>query len=180
MERPPETLKSLANRIARIATSEEGSQLTRLLRATGLLGQDQSGTSIQSYREKWGAAAIADPDRFGIWERKVENGKSYFVRRMDMINEWYYWANLGRIEPKGNRKRVLLIGESVARGYLYDPQYTPAMALETILGSQLGEGGVEVIDLARKDMGLTAMAEMAQSALLLEPDAVLIFSGNNW
>jgi hypothetical protein len=179
MERPPETLKSLANRIARIATSKDGAQLTRLLRATGLLGQDQSGTSIESNREKWSAAAISDPDRFGIWERKIENGKSYFVRRMDMIIEWYYWASLGRIEPKGNRKRVLLIGESVARGYLYDPQYTPAMALEKLLQARLGESEVEVIDLARTNLDVE-VKELAISALMLEPDLAIIFAGNNW
>jgi hypothetical protein len=45
-----------------------------------------------------------------------------------------------------------LIGESVARGYLYDPQFTPAMALEAILQAQLGHNAVEVIDLARTDL----------------------------
>jgi hypothetical protein len=57
-----------------------------------------------------------------------------------MMHEWDWWANLGRIEPKeAGRARVVLIGESVARGYLYDPQFTPAMALEMMLEPYFGK-----------------------------------------
>jgi hypothetical protein len=55
-----------------------------------------------------------NPDHIGIWERKDENGKTSFVRRMDALGEWHFWASLGRIEPKGKKRRVVLIGESVA------------------------------------------------------------------
>lgn len=184
MAHPPESLKSFCNRVAEAAASEEGARLTRLLRLTGLLGEPfrpiASPTEGDAQDPNEGESAIhVNPDRIGIWERRNENGRSYFVRRLDMIKDWNYWANLGRIEPKGERKRVVLIGESVARGYLYDPQFTPAMALETILEGQMGKGKVEVIDLARTNLALE-VGELAISALELEPDAVIIFSGNNW
>ncbi|HEY0510453.1 MAG TPA: hypothetical protein VGH73_01025 [Thermoanaerobaculia bacterium] len=176
MEYPPESLKSFCNRVAEAAVSEDGTRLARLLRLTGLLGEP--------FRPVAGAAESTPtpaptPGRVGIWESKSEGGQTYFARRLDMLRDWNLWANLGRIEPKRGRRRVVLIGESVARGYLYDPQFTPAMALETILAGQLGKGQVEVIDLARTNLGIE-VGELALSTLQLEPDAVVIFSGNNW
>jgi tetratricopeptide (TPR) repeat protein len=185
MQQPPELLKSFANRLARLACSKDGQQITRLLRLTNLLGDspDQSHASEPfddiGQRKTNQPAETELPERIGIWERKQENGKTYFVRSKDLLQEWNYWANIGRIEPKGAKQRVVLIGESVARGYLYDPQYTPAMALEKILHAQWGKDEVEVIDLARTNLGME-VRELALAALQLEPNAVIIFSGNNW
>jgi hypothetical protein len=114
----------------------------------------------------------------GIWERKTKNDKS-FVRRMDLFHEWSYWANVGRIESKKAKWRIVLVGESVARGFLYDPLYTPAMVLSEILQNCLGRGVIEVIDLARLSLGFE-VTELAISAAILEPDLVIVFSGNNW
>lgn len=178
MERPPETLKALANRIARQTLSEDSAQMIRLLRLSGFIGGavdflfagDAASNPL---------ATAPNPEYVGIWERKVENGKTSFVRRMEMMEEWHFWANLGRIEPKGAKRRVVFIGESVARGYLYDPEFTPAMALEAILESRMGKGEVEVIDLARTNLYFE-VRDLAVAALQLEPDLTIIFSGNNW
>lgn len=175
MTKLPESLRTFCRRIARAATSEDGAEAIRLLQLTGLMGRvDGVGA-----RPPDDDADLETSGRVGIWERRQENGKSYFARRVDMIEDWNYWANLGRIEAKTGRRRVVFIGESVARGYLYDPQFTPAMALQKILESRLGEGEVEVIDLARTNLGLE-VRELALAALQLEPDAVVLFSGNNW
>jgi hypothetical protein len=188
MDQPPDLLKEFANRMARYAVSDDGTHLARMLRLTGLLGHprrpapEQSLTdNIGNRRQPGAAPAAADaPPRVGIWEGKNENGRTYFARRMDMVGEWNFWANVGRIEPKEpGRRRVVLIGESVARGYLYDPQFTVAQALEAVLRSQLGQDEVEVVDLARTNLGLE-VKDLAVSALHLDPDAVIIFSGNNW
>ena len=109
----------------------------------------------------------------GLWEPKIANGKVAFVRRMDAMAEWTYWADVARIEPKGEKLRVLLIGESVARGYLYDPVFNPALALQMILEAQFGEGQVEVIDLARTNLGFQVL-ELALSALQMEPDVAIV------
>ncbi len=187
MQHPPDMLKSFANRFARLATSQDGSRTTRLMRLTSLMGTTPGVAPEPSLTDNFGgreagdnsAASARTPARVGIWERKEENGQVYFARTMDTLKDWNFWANIGRIESKGTRRRIVFIGESVARGYLYDPQFTPAMALETILKSRLGDGEVEVIDLARTNLGLE-VRELAKSALMLEPDAVVIFSGNNW
>src|SRR5258707_1742228 len=181
---PPESLKSFANRLAELAANEEGRRLNRMLRLTGLLGGFPSVLTGSTSPDdiSGGQSRTSSPDtqdKVGIWERRQENGKSYFVRSKDQVKDWNYWANIGKIDPKGNRLRILLLGESVARGYLYDPQFTPAFALEKILQSQLGQDQVEVIDLARTNLGFD-VGELALAALQLEPDAVVIFSGNNW
>jgi hypothetical protein len=183
MQQPSELLKSFANRLAQQVSTHEGLQALRLLRLTNLIGNSasvaKSGSNDIGERRKSAAAPPVPSNRVGIWEKKVENGQTYFVRSKDKLEEWNYWANLGRIGPKGHKKRVVLIGESVARGYLYDPQYTCAMALEKVLQAHAGPDEIEVIDLARTNLGLE-VRELAIDALQLEPDAVIIFSGNNW
>jgi len=176
MERPPDTLKSFANRLAEVAGAQSTPELVHLLRLGGLLGESDRavgrGTDVTF-------GPTPHPDHVGIWERKLENGKECFVRRMETISEWDYWCqNLGRIEKKGSKKRVVFIGESVARGYLYDPEFTPAIALEMILQPHFEEG-VEVIDLARTNLS-HEIKHLAVSALQLEPDITILFAGNNW
>lgn len=186
MERPPDSLKSYSNRIARAARPGDSAMTLRLLRLSGLFGDTPDGDPrAPSGGVVNGGDAdthpAPNPDVVGIWERKVENGKTCFVRRMEMISEWDFWSpNLGRIEAKGRKRRVVLIGESVARGYLYDPAFTPAMALEMILEPHFGKDEIEVIDLARTNLSCATMRDVATNALQLEPDVTIIFAGNNW
>jgi hypothetical protein len=115
--------------------------------------------------------------RVGIWERKPE-GKE-FVRQANSPGEWKFWANRSRIPAKVGHRRVLLLGESVARGYLYDPHFTPADALQSILDWEMGPGKTEVIDLAKTSLGFE-LVELAIAAQVLEPDCIVIWAGNNW
>lgn len=187
MERPPELLKDVADRLARTVVTEGGAEVARLLRLAGLLGNPSSPAPERSLSDNIGSregtseapAESPSPPRIGIWEGEKVNGRTCFVRRQDMMGEWSFWANVGRLEAKGDRLRILLLGESVARGYLYDPLFNMAGALEEVLQSQLGEDNVEIIDLARTNLGYD-LKELANSALLLEPDAAIIFAGNNW
>jgi hypothetical protein len=172
MQSLPETLKTFANRIAQAAVPANAVQMVRLLRVSGFFG----GPTIEAGDS---ASGVTVGDNVGIWAPKVVNGKVSFVRRMEAMAEWTYWADVGRIEPKGEKLRVLLIGESVARGYLYDPVFNPAMALQVILEAQFGEGRVEVIDLARTNLGFQIL-DVARNALQMEPDIAVVFAGNNW
>lgn len=181
MNRPPELLKSFANRLAENATSEDVVGAVRMLCLAGLFAPSTDAAEPgRRPIEENGTDLSPGVDRVGIWERRSKDGTHFFTRRTDMIGDWNYWANVGRIEPKRTSRRIVFIGESVARGYLYDPQFTPAMALETILQSRLGKGEAEVIDLARTSLELDGLVELARSAAVLEPDAVVIFAGNNW
>ena len=183
MQRPPESLKAFADRMARAAASNDAAELVRLLRLSGLIGNPGEDVAPPDLVPK---AYVCEPSvppiesrHVGIWERRTENGKTCFVRRLEMMEEWHFWTNAGRIEAKGARPRVLLMGESVARGYLYDPDFTPAMALQMILDGQFGEGEIEVIDLARTNLGYE-VRDLALAALQLEPDIAIVFGGNNW
>lgn len=170
-----DSLKSFCSRVARAATSDDGAEAIRLLQLTGLMG----------YVDGVGRAPAPEPEdpedsaSVGIWERKEEGDDVYYARRLDMIEDWNYWANVGRIEKSTDKLRVAYLGESVARGFLYDPQYTPAEVLEKMLESRLGEGRVDVVDLARTNLGLE-IRELALQALQLEPDVAVVFAGNNW
>jgi hypothetical protein len=185
MERSTKLLKSFANHFAEVASSEDCIQVLRMFQHTGLWRQPSEYITKEASTDRTGwpdttntrATEGAKAERVGIWERNKNTG--CFTRRLDMVQEWGWWANMGQIKPKGTKKRVLMIGESVARGYFYDPQLTPTKTLETILRPQLGKNGVEVIDLARTGLEME-VKELAISALLLEPDVVVIFSGNNW
>src|SRR5437899_1853584 len=137
MERPSELLKSFCNRLARTAITNDGREVVKLLRDAGFLGVPAKDSAQVSSQAGALPAKAANPDRVGIWDRKKDGDRSHFVRSLDTSAEWQYWARVGRIGARMPGKcRVVLIGESVARGYLYDPQFTPAMALETILQSQ--------------------------------------------
>jgi hypothetical protein len=176
MAHSDELLKSFADRLARAAATDAGASLLRSLRAAGL-----GGGAVPSSPPDSARAFTADLDgseQVGIWRRK--KGTGVFVRRLDLSEQWYLWANVGRIEPKRARRRVVLVGESVARGFLYDPQFTPAKTLEAILTARLGPGAIDVVDLARTNMGLDWLRPVTRSALLLEADFVVIFGGNNW
>lgn len=169
MDRPPESLKTFANRMAQVAISENAAQMVQLLQLSGFMHGVPNRHNIYE----------TNPDHVGIWERKVENGKTCFVRRLETLSEWPMWANVGRIEAKSAKRRVLFIGESVARGYLYDPEFNPGLALQMILEAQFGENEIEVIDLARTNLAYE-VRELAIAALQLEPDIAIVFAGNNW
>lgn len=182
MHRPPEELKPLASSLAQAALAENGSDVVRLLDLAALWGQEPGGQEqapASASASGAGAAAPADVQRVGIWQRKSHAEPGVFVRAADRMDEWHDWANVGRIEPKHTKYRVALVGESAARGWLYDPEYTPAQVLQAVLASRLGEQAVEVIDLARTNLSMEIEA-VARSAVALEPDIIVMFAGNNW
>ena len=116
----------------------------------------------------------------GIWAPKVCSGETSFVRSAECVDEWGLWGRTHTIPPKRQAKRVVLIGESVARGFLFDPLYTPARSLALMLGGCQVPSGVEVIDLARTSLTAGDLVRLVQSSVHLQPDALVILAGNNW
>jgi hypothetical protein len=138
--------------------------------------------------EKWDAAFSrlpwpegGDEGRIGIWKPQEMNGEPCYVRDVRLSGHWRLWANRHVITPKQKgQQRVILLGESVARGYFYDPYYNPAMVLEGILQQAMGKDAVEVLDLAKNGLNIEELDDIGQSCLQLEPDAIIVFAGNNW
>ncbi|WP_328912408.1 MULTISPECIES: hypothetical protein [unclassified Streptomyces] len=176
-----ESLKPLADRLARVLATEDGADLARLLETLWpSLTRAGHDTAARAPGAETGAkAAGADGvRRVGIWRAEDGGRATAWVRDEALRDQWRHWASVGRLPAKGTRRRVVLIGESVARGYLYDPAYTPAGVLAAVLDAARPDE-FEVIDLARTSLGLEVDG-LALAAESLEPDAVVVFGGNNW
>ena len=118
----------------------------------------------------------------GIWDADP-NDPMRFRRTDETADEWRYWADESEIVLQLGSFRVVLIGESVARGYLLDPAHTPAMVLEFMLTSASQEIGdarpLQVIDLARTDLSPDGFDVIVDSLSCVQPDVVVVFIGNN-
>jgi hypothetical protein len=157
--------RNMAGRLAQLFESEEGKHILRLI--TRLSDSPGGHGSLTEEPEKL---------RVGAWEATNDGT---FVR-INTGEPLYLWANVQKIPPKGPRRRIVLVGESVARGFLYDPHFTPAQALQKIMDAACGPDKIEVVDLARTDLTYEQLQELITQALHLEPDALVIFAGNNW
>lgn len=163
-------LKAFANRVARFSDSAEQTRTIRELHLAGTLKQPPP-----QGRMEWSGKL-----NVGIWRRDSDARSAVFVRRKDAAQDWNDWASRDAIEPKRTRWRVVLVGESVARGHLYDPGFTPASALEGMLASRLGTAKIDVVDLAKTNQAMAPLRTLLAQCLSLRPDVVVIFAGNNW
>ena len=116
----------------------------------------------------------------GIWEPAPQQGGTAFKRSAEFADEWALWAKQPAIPPKNNARRIVLLGESVARGFLYDPVYTPARSLAAMLAAGPLPWQTEVIDLARTSLQAADLIRLLHASVRLQPDAILLFAGNNW
>lgn len=157
--------RDMAGRLAQMFDSEEGEGILRLI--------TRLSTSPTEEPEK------PEKLRVGTWEETNEANGRAFVR-VNIGDPPYLWANVQKIPPKGPRRRIVLVGESVARGFLLDPHFTPAQALQKIMNTACGPDEIEIVDLARTDLKYEQLQELITQALHLEPDALVIFAGNNW
>jgi hypothetical protein len=116
----------------------------------------------------------------GIWTPVIKDGQKYYIRDSKYLDQFDHWAAIHEIPPKGSKKRVVYLGESAARGFLLDPFYTPAQVLETLLNSKPGLLEAEVVDLARTSCTIQMLTELFSACMVLNPDALVVFAGNNW
>ena len=177
-----ESIRRLTDRLAELLATDDGARVLALMQRIQMACRDAgvvASSGVQPWDEvvRTGRAA----EIVGIWERSATGEKGVFERSPKMAAEWVgFWANIERIAPKGGRRRIALIGESVARGYLYDPLYTPAAVLQSMLASVPAAGDFEVVDLARVGLTFELLTALVPNALALEPDAIVVFAGNNW
>src|SRR5262245_22729686 len=98
-------------------------------------------------------AAEPRPRRIGVWE-SVETGNRPEFRRTYKGDGWRHWADVDLIPAKGDRPRVVVIGESVARGYLCEPHFNPVLAARRLLEASSRSDTIEIVDLARNGLDL--------------------------
>ncbi len=171
----PSSAEIVCHDLARLASTDEGYSMFLLM--ARLADGGGSGAEALLGPRKPRAREQEAAGRVGIWAPRSTNGRTSFVRTTS--NEDTFWADVACIEPKGARTRVVLFGESAARGYFYDPHYQPARVLESMLNDR-GDSDVEVVDLARTSLGFRPLVDLMQAALALEPDLYVMLAGNNW
>jgi len=181
---PSEELRPQADRLASLLADARGAEiLAELQRLSAYLrdaalpagpGPEAGDTSDDAAD----ASLAADGAEVGIWRTEREEG-GVALRRRDTegINPWH-WANVAYVPPAGGR-RVVLIGESVARGWAYDPTINPAAALTRHL-EQAEPGAYQCVDLAQAGATAEDLTRLVGQLPALQPDTVVIFAGNNW
>ena len=173
-------LKSVADEMARQLSGSGGADAVLLLERFGLLSS--AGRAAPGARAGHAAASSGKgretgtrTGRVGVWE----GGPEGWQRAPALRHEWPFWAQVESIPPKGERRRVVLVGESAARGFLYDPELNPAQALGACAARACGQP-VEVVDLAKSDIQAPELLSLLAAAEALEPDVLVLFAGNNW
>lgn len=121
------------------------------------------------------------PLPIGLWTPRDEAGETVWERPAPgPLGD--HWATRRVLRRKQSELplRTVLLGESVAAGYLYAPRLTPATILEAQLQGIGGGDRFEVIDLARTNETLAGLAATARAALQILPDVLVLWAGNNW
>jgi hypothetical protein len=117
-------------------------------------------------------------DHLGPWHPVYRNGETWFERERD-DDAAHLWSDAKTILPRGAAPRVVLLGESVARGWGLDPLCNPCSHLRE-LWRHHPAGDVEVVDLARNGMLPGELLSTMRAARDLEADVYVVFAGNNW
>lgn len=136
---------------------------------------DNSGTATRAYEDDFDFEG-----NIGIYCPVSKNGQVSYERDPRCKERWSYYADVQVIPAKSAKKRVVLLGESVARGFLLDPDFTPAHMLRSLLGVNSAAQDYEVIDLAETNLGMAGLKRRFDQCLALQPDIIVFLAGNNW
>ncbi|MFC7387136.1 hypothetical protein [Sphaerisporangium rhizosphaerae] len=165
------------------ASAEAAARLAQLL-------ADTRGAEIMAEWQKLGVRAAepaseatgpssADRDlEIGIW-RAERTGDGVELRRRDDATDAMMWADAGDVSTPGGARRVVLVGESAARGWLLDPVYNPVGVLRRHLDAA-APGGYQCVDLAKSGADLATLEGIVRRLPVIEPDVVILFAGNNF
>ncbi len=126
-------------------------------------------------------AENGEPQPISIWQPENADGELIFVRPDPLpLGDHYSATTTLKAKKNSQTRRICFFGESVAAGYLYAPHLTPAQVLQDQLQCLAGSDQYEVIDLARTNESIPELLRTVRSSMQLEPDALVIFTGNNW
>ena len=174
--RPLDSLKPLAAQLAELITSGNPDQT----RIGELLKRMRVPSTGKTKGEVDRASGQDLSGSIGIWKKKTVAGTVVYQRDTAKKKYWGDWADTDILCSKGTRRRVLLFGESVARGYFFDPFYNVAKELQSLLDGVPDGRDIEVIDLATTGQTFAELLALSRSGIALEPDMAIFFAGNNW
>src|SRR5262245_38756135 len=140
MTRLLEDLKPAAAELARLLSTPEGVRTLRLLgysSDTVRPDSEEAFNNLAKIRPVDRCAAA--PARIGIWEAQEAGDNPAWIRRSN-LEPLELWSEAESIPPRDPRRtRVVLLGESAARGMFQDPHFNPAWALARMLSAARGE-----------------------------------------
>ncbi len=173
MLRPEPHDRQRATQAADLLMSDPGSDLWAALSLLGLLSTPAPASAVMPYPRRPDDDLL--PGLLGLWTPIWEDSRITFKRQSDHPLEWC-WAAQDRIELVKRQPRIVLLGESMARGVYFDPQFGPARALQTMIGWAT-DNVCEVVDLSSLWMSPAQIVKLAESALILKPDAFVVMAG---
>ena len=184
MDDPKDPRKELSQKLAELLEDPKALHALRLAELLGVFRTAGEGANqeeeIAGGREE-ASGQQEDPRPIRIWKPRFEDGKLLFERpRPGPFGDHYASRAKVWAEKPSAVRRICFFGESAAAGYLYAPHLTPAQALEQQLNQAGGADSFEVVDLARSNETLGPMLAAVRDSLQLNPDILVIFSGNNW
>lgn len=116
----------------------------------------------------------------GVWDI-VDTADGRALRRQNRApGELRMWADVSEVPGKGMARRVVLVGESSARGFLVDPAMTPCDALAMSLEQWAGPGAYQGVDLAHTGASPEDVTELLAKVPDIDPDVLVLYAGNNW
>ena len=84
------------------------------------------------------------------------------------------------VEPApANRYRVVFVGASTVQGFPHPRRLSAASFLQAMLADAWPEREVEVVNLGITSIASFAVAQVAEDALMLSPDLVVVYTGHN-
>lgn len=162
-----------AARLAQLLANADGGEVLAELQK---LTHAQAGPRPRSLLP-FGVPA-APNDFVGVW-RPETTDDGVALRRDDTSLDVWMWRGVPHVPAPGKAKRVVLLGESAARGWLLDPVFTPADVLERNLQAAAPDQ-YQVVDLARTAADLDMLAQAVRNLPGIAPDVVVLFAGNNF
>lgn len=161
-----------------------------LHRLAGLLS-DTKGTEILAELQK--AAVLSRPPGRGLARVHQDPGAVGHVGRWHLVEgptgvaltadgvvpADAGWAAVDHIPAPNGARRVVLLGESSARGHLLEPGYTPAVALQQTLDTAQPDA-YQVVDLACTGADLRTLAAVVEALPAVGANVIVLYAGNNW
>ncbi|MYW94289.1 hypothetical protein G3I59_27740 [Amycolatopsis rubida] len=155
-----EPLRQRADRLAALLGDAAGAQILAELQ------------KLAVRRQRPGPAGERIPE-LGPWRVEPDTA----LRRTDWPpEELESWAPVEYLPPAGDARRVVLIGESAARGWPFEH----GQSCGQVLQRQLGGEGYQCVDLAKTGATGAVLNTLVDRLDLAAPDVVIAFAGNNW
>jgi hypothetical protein len=166
---PGDPLRPYADRLARLLADARGAEILAELQSLLVRVRDRREVPV---------SGSADGLDVGVW--RAERADGGVALRRTQQPEACHWADVEYVPPPpAGARRVVVIGESVARGYGYERLFTPTGALAGQL-DRVAPGRYQCVDLARTGASAADLTRLVGQLAVVEPDVVVVIAGNNW